>query len=50
VISILTTIFVYAWMLTFVADLSDLYFNSKNRYVEVSCFKKLFEEREKEKR
>jgi hypothetical protein len=30
VVSILTTIFVYAWMLTFVADLADLYFHSRN--------------------
>jgi hypothetical protein len=44
VISILTTIFAYGWMLTFVADLADLYFHSRNRYMEVSCFRKLFEE------
>ena len=47
-VSILTTIFVYGWMLTFVADLADLYFHSRNRYVEVSCFRKLFEEPTKE--
>ncbi len=44
VVSILTTIFVYGWLLTFVADLSDLYFLSKNKYLEISCFKKLFQE------
>lgn len=47
VVSILTTIFLYVWMLTFVADLADLYFHARNRHAEISCFKKLFQEKEK---
>jgi hypothetical protein len=45
VVSILTTFFLYGWMLTFVADLADLYLHSRNRQLEISCFRKLFEER-----
>lgn len=44
VVSIIITIFIYAWLLTFVADLADLYFLSKNKRLELSCFRKLFEE------
>lgn len=42
VVSIIVTIFIYGWLLTFVADLADLYFLSKNKRLELSCFRQLF--------
>lgn len=42
VVSILTTLFIYIWFLSFVADLADIYLAAKNKAYDLSCFKDLF--------
>jgi hypothetical protein len=42
-VSILTTIFIYFWFLSFIADLADIYLATKNKAYDLTCFKDLFE-------
>ena len=40
VFSILVTLFIYVWMLLFVADLMDIYLATKNKSLQIMCWSK----------
>lgn len=42
VVTILTTLFIYGWLMALIADLADLYYLSKNKYFDIGCFKRFF--------